>query len=89
MFYGRLKWSIKAAELSKENTKWQVYAGVFLIIAGILVLFIQNTYVALMMMFVITGIIEICLGMSKLRRIENFYIFKEIIGEKMKYEFLI
>lgn len=78
----------KTVELSKDNAKWQMYAGVFMIIAGILVPFIQDSLGLLTALFVITGIIEIVLGKVKLYRIENFYAFKEIIGEKTKYEFL-
>lgn len=72
----------EVAELDKNNTKWKVYSGIFLIIVGPLILFIQNTYGALALCFVVAGIIVMCHGKHELQRIDNFYTFKEFIGDK-------
>lgn len=72
----------KNVELCEDNTKWQVRAGMIMMCAAILVLFIQNTYGALATFFVIVGCIEFYLGKKKLRKIKKFYKYKELIGEK-------
>lgn len=72
----------KAVELAIENTKWKVYSGVFLIIVGPLILFIQNTYFELAFCFVVAGIIVMIHGKHELQRLDNFYVFKEFIGDK-------
>jgi len=72
----------KKAELSKDNAKWLVYAGIFLLIGAPLVLFIQNSLGALAMIFAVAGIVLICFGKQELRRIDNFYVFKDFIGDR-------
>ena len=71
----------KAVELAKDNVKWKVYSGVFLVIVGPLILFIQNTYGVLALCFVVAGIIVICHGKHELLRIDNFYFYKDVIGD--------
>lgn len=72
----------EGVELDIENTKWKVYSGVFLVVVGPLILFIQNTYFALALCFVVAGVIVILHGKQDLQRIDNFYVFKEFIGDK-------
>lgn len=72
----------KTADIAKDNAKWKMYSGVGLVIVGPLILFIQNTYGALAMIFVIAGIIVICVGKGELLRIDNFYTFKKYIGDR-------
>lgn len=72
----------KAVELAIDNAKWKVYSGVFLVIAGPLILFIQSTYGALALCFVVAGVIVILHGKNDLQRLDDFYVFKEFIGNK-------
>ena len=72
----------KAADLCKENTKWEIYSGAFTLIAAGFVLLINNTYTGLAGFIVCIGVFLMWSGANKLVRIRRFDMFKEFIGEK-------
>lgn len=72
----------KIAEAVKDSAKWQKWTGKLLIVVAIFALSIPDMSVGLIVLSAIIGVLEVISANKKFQNVEDFYKYKEFIGDK-------